>query len=83
VIQVLNWAVVIFAAVAAGCWLKSAIVPLPTKITVGYGGTGGTVQEQADALREQSRWSAAGAVAASLSAMCQAGSMALIMQSFT
>jgi hypothetical protein len=68
----LSWIAVASAAVAAGLWLWSAKVRLPDQITVGYGGVGGSVQTMADALRRQSRLSAAAAVAAGVSSFAQA-----------
>lgn len=73
----LNWLSVLAALFAAAFWFASAAVRLPGKITVGYGGSGGSVQELGDAVRRQSRLSALGAVSAGIAALCQAVALAL------
>ena len=73
----LIWCSIAFAAVAAVlCWI-SALGRLPATITSGFGGGGGTVQQLGDTLRRQSRWVAAAATAAGLSAALQAVATAL------
>lgn len=69
--------------IAAFFWFASAMVRLPQRITVGFGGAGGTAQELGEAVRRQSRWSACGAIAAAIAAGAQAVSMALSQQGFS
>lgn len=60
------------AIFAAFLWWWSASIKSPEKITSGYGGTGGSMQELGDAIRKQSRLSAWAARFAALSAILQA-----------
>ena len=70
-LAIFNWVSAAFALLAAIFWFWSAWVPLPEKITSGYGGSGGSAQVFGDALRRQARLSAYGAACAAVSA-CQA-----------
>lgn len=73
----MNWLILILSAVAAGCWLMSALVSLPT-FTAG----GNRARQNAanahklegviKAARAQSKWGAGGAAAAGLAALLQA-----------
>ncbi len=67
----LQFAAAGLAFVAAAFWLSSARIKLPTEITVGFGGSGGSVQELGDALRRQSRLSACAAVSAGVASICE------------
>lgn len=70
---VLNGVSIVFAFLAAFFWFWSARgVPLPEKITSGWGGSGGTAQVLGDALRRQAELSAYGAICAAVSAISQA-----------
>jgi hypothetical protein len=70
----------VFAIIAALLWLQSARVRTPTQFPIntitpiGGIGTGGSpaLQELGQALRRQSRWSAAAAICAAVSALLQA-----------
>ena len=71
----LTWLSIIAAIVAAGCWLVSALVPLPPKFTSGLGESGGSAQNVVNALRLQGRLSAAGAFSAAIAALAHAAIM--------
>lgn len=63
------------ALLAASLWLRSALIKTPEKITMGYGGSGGSAQELGEAIRNQARWSSWAAYAAAASAVTQAASI--------
>jgi hypothetical protein len=68
----ITWLSIIAAIIAAGCWLASGLVQLPAKFTSGLGGSGGATQAVVDAMRQQSRWSSVGAIAAAVAVLAQA-----------
>ena len=76
-VATLNWVSVVFAVLAAAFWFWSASVGLPNRITIGFGGSGGSVQVLGDALRWQARLSALGATCAAVAAASQAVALAL------
>jgi hypothetical protein len=57
--------------IAAALWFWSACVRLPTTITSGWGGAGGTAQLLGDRLRMQGRISAGAAAFSGLSVLFQ------------
>lgn len=91
-ISALQWASAGFAVIAAGLWLKSAMVKTPSSFPIHVvqpdsfsrpfgqppGGTyvghghSPALNELGEALRRQSKWSAAAAAVAAASAFCQA-----------
>ena len=58
--------------IAAALWFWSTGVRLPTTITTGFGGVGGTAQLLGDRLRLQGRISAGAAACSGLSVLFQA-----------
>ena len=69
---VLNFGVAIGSLLAALLWFLSAAIPrLPQKMTVGWGGVGGTQDGLLDAFKKQTYLSKAAAVAAGVAALCQ------------
>ncbi len=70
-ISVLNIATGLLALVAAGFWLWSTAPKLPEKFTSPYSAPPPQLQNMADALRQQSRRNAWGAMAAAAAALCQ------------
>jgi hypothetical protein len=62
---------------AAYYWFKSGTVKFPEVINVGYGGSGGTIDELGKALVKQGRLNCYGAIAASVSACAQLTSLVL------
>ena len=72
--ELLQFSVCVFSIVAAGFWLRSATTPLPNLTeNLRWEGTG----PFPDALKEQSRWSAAGAACAGMAALSQSISVVL------
>ena len=73
VADVLQTLVCLFSIGAAGLWIRSATIeiPNPTENT-SFAGTG----RFPDALRAQSRWSAAAAVSGAIAAFVQAAALA-------
>lgn len=67
----LNIATALFALAAAGLWLWSTMPKLPDKFTSPYSAPPPELQPMADALRQQSRRNAWGAIAAAAAAFCQ------------
>lgn len=66
--DLLQFGVCVFSILAAGLWLRSAATTLPNLAeNLRWDGTG----PFPDALKEQSRWSAAGAACAGLAALSQ------------
>jgi hypothetical protein len=78
----LTWLSIGGAAFAALFWWVSATVRLPERVTVGFGGAGGTAQELGEAVRRQSRWSAAAAIAAGVAAAAQGVATGLVQISW-
>lgn len=76
-LQRLNWASAVFAALAAVAWLTSALLPIPEKMFIPFGGPPGPLQDLADALKLQAEWSAAGAGCACVAAIFQAWALVL------
>jgi hypothetical protein len=66
-----NLVSIVSALLAAYYWFKSGMVKFPDAINVGYGGSGGTIDELGKALIRQGRLNCYGAVAASVSACAQ------------
>ena len=66
-----QWTSIAAAFAAAAAWFVSAAIKLPTEITVGFGGSGGSVQTLGEKLKSQSRWSAIAAAFAGVSAIAQ------------
>ncbi len=61
---------IISSALAAYFWFRSGKVAIP-QINVGYGGTGGSLDDLKLALNKQGTFSCYGAIAASVSALAQ------------
>lgn len=70
-IWTLQWLSLASAFAAAAFWFWSAMVRLPKKIVIGYGG-GGTAQDLMDKFRAQGHISAAAATCSGLSVLFQA-----------
>jgi hypothetical protein len=70
-VAMLQWTSAGFAFAAAVLWLASALVKLPAD-KIGYD----TVDDIVPALRRQSRWSAAAAICAAVTALIQAALIA-------
>ncbi len=68
---VLNTASCLAAGTAAYYWFRTSRVKFPPKVTVGYGGVGGSIQEIGNAMMEQSRYNAYGAASAMIAATLQ------------
>lgn len=69
VAHVLETFVCLFSIGAAGFWIRSATIEIPNPMeNMTWAGTG----RFPDALRAQSRWSAAAAVCAAIAALAQA-----------
>ncbi len=66
---------ILFALLAACFWLTSSLQRLPKKLTIGFGGSGGSIQDLGVSLRRQAIYSAFAAISAALSAICQAASL--------
>ena len=72
--DLLQFGVCVFSILAAGLWLRSAATTLPNlPENLRWDGTG----PLPDALKEQSRWNAAGATCAGLAALSQSLSVVL------
>ena len=72
--DLLQFGVCVFSILAAGFWLRSATTTLPNLTeNLRWDGTG----PFPDALKEQSRWSAAGAACAGMAALSQSLSVVL------
>jgi hypothetical protein len=72
--DLLQFGVCVFSILAAGLWLQSAATTLPNLTeNLRWDGTG----PFPDALKEQSRWSAAGAASAGMAALSQSLSVLL------
>jgi hypothetical protein len=72
--DLLQFGVCVLSILAAGFWLRSATTTFPNLTTnLRWDGTG----PFPDALREQSRWSAAGAACAGMAALSQSLSVVL------
>jgi hypothetical protein len=76
IVVALHWGSAVFAGVAAVLWLKSALVKIPSSFPVVMVSPDLGVSPQANKLGEalirQSKWSAAAALSAAASALCQA-----------
>jgi hypothetical protein len=71
--DVLQMLVCLFSLGAAGLWIRSATIEIPNpRENMSFGGTG----RFPDALRAQSRWSAAAAICAAIAAFAQAAALA-------
>ena len=68
----IQFAIAITAALSAFFWALSAVVRLPARITVGYGGSGGSIDDLGKALKRQGSLNAFAAGFATISAACQA-----------
>ena len=72
--DLLQFSVCVFSILAAGFWLRSAVTTLPNLTeNLRWDGTG----PFPDALKSQSRWSAAGAACAGMAALSQ--SLAVVL----
>ena len=67
----LNVATAVFGFVAAILWLWSTAPKLPAKFTSPYSAPSPELQPMVNALRQQSRRNAWGAMAAAAAALCQ------------
>ncbi len=71
--DVLQFLVCVFSVGAAGLWIRSATIEIPNPSEhTSYGGEG----QFPDALRAQSKWSAAAAICAAIAALVQAAAFA-------
>ena len=68
---ILNTASCLAAGTAAYYWFRTSRVKFPPKVTVGYGGVGGSIQEISNSMIEQSRYNAYGAASAMIAAILQ------------
>lgn len=68
---VLNITSCLAAGTAAYYWFRTSRVKFPPKVTVGYGGVGGSIQEISNVMIEQSRYNANGAASAMIAAILQ------------
>ena len=72
-VLVLSIGVIVGSVVAAFLWFASAVPNLPERMTVGWGGTGGSQDKLLAALKVQAWRSKLAAGAAGIAAFCQAG----------
>lgn len=71
VVPVLNLLVILFAFLAAVFWFNSSVQKIPSEITVGWGGTGGSAQELGKALQKIGRLNGWAAFFAGLAAIVE------------